>query len=121
MEAPRSRTASLAPPPPPHVTHGTLIPALDDLGPRGVGGRVERADGVPVDGGLVLVHFRGGREPTHEHVVRAALDGRGHFVAAPPPSWTEAVAHYLPAPGLADASSRPLRPRARIAQGGAAI
>ncbi|MBL8621817.1 MAG: hypothetical protein JNK64_10955 [Myxococcales bacterium] len=107
--------------PPAALPRGTLIPTLDDLGPRGVGGRVERADGLPVDGGLVLVHFRCGDGAPVEHVQRAPLDGRGHFVAAPPLGWTEAIAHYLPAPGLADASSRPLRARARIAQGRPAI
>lgn len=104
-----------APALPAALPRGTLIPRLDDLGPRGIGGRVERADGAPVDGGLVLVHFRCGHDAFVDHVRRAPLDGRGHFVAAPPPGWTEAVAHYLPAPGLADASSRPLRARARIA------
>ncbi len=103
------------------LPHGTLIPTLDDLGSRGVGGRVERADGALVDRGLVLVHFRCGRGAVVDHVRRAPLDDRGHFVAAPPPGWTEAIAHYLPAPGLADASSRPLRARARIAQGAGAI
>jgi hypothetical protein len=94
-----------------HHGRGTLVREFRDHGPDGVVGRVECADGKPVTAGLVLVLFSAGCDGDGDDFARATLDERGQFTANGPDGWTEAMARYLPGPGLADSASRPLRRR----------